>query len=108
MCPLRRQALKGSADPTRCRILVAGDELVELKRRAHEIPDCPGLAGRIQKHNRGKPLILSRDELDWLVAVLDAVLHDPKGYPFVQYDPWKLEYVPGTDERCVTCACMTA
>jgi len=37
------------------------------------------------------------------VAVLDAVLHDPKGYPCVQYDPWKLEYVPRTDERCVTC-----
>lgn len=31
------------------------------------------------------------------------MLHDSKGYPCVEYDPWKLEYVPLTDERCVTC-----
>jgi hypothetical protein len=32
-----------------------------------------------------------------------AVLHDPKGYPCVEYQPWKLEYVPPTDERSVAC-----
>lgn len=88
---------------SRCQILVTGEELIELKRHAHEIPDCPGLARRIQKYDGKKPLIVSRDELDRLVAVLDAVLQDPKGYPCVQYDPWKLECVPDTDERCVTC-----
>jgi len=35
--------------------------------------------------------------------VLDAAIHDPKGYPCVQWKPWKLEYVPTTDERCVAC-----
>jgi hypothetical protein len=86
-----------------CRISVTGAGLVELKRHAHEIPACPGLGRRIQKYSGQKPLVISRDELDWLVAVLDAVLHDPKGYPCVQYDPWKLEYAPRTDERCVIC-----
>lgn len=61
-------------NPNRCSILVKGDELVELKRHAHEIPHCPGLARRMQKCNGNKPFILSRDELDWLVSTLVATL----------------------------------
>ena len=90
-------------DPSQCRIVVRGDELVELKRHAHDIPECPGLERRIQRHNGKGRLVVSEHELGWIVAVLDAVLNDPKGYPCVQYDPWKLEYVPRTDERCMTC-----
>lgn len=86
-----------------CRIVIESSELAELKRHAHEIPGCPGLDRRIQRHGGNKPLAMSLDELDWLVAVLDAVLHDPKGYPCVEHRPWKLEYVPRTDERCVAC-----
>ncbi|MFH1109710.1 MAG: hypothetical protein V1790_11020 [Planctomycetota bacterium] len=86
-----------------CRVSVTGSELVELKRHAHQIPECPGLDRRIQRYNGRGLLLMSCDELDWLVAVLDAVLHDPKGYPCVEYEPWKLEYVQATDERCVTC-----
>ena len=86
-----------------CRISVTGSELVELKRHAHEIPECPGLDRRIQRYNGRGLLPMSCDEFDWLVAVLDAVLHDPKGYPCVEYEPWKLGYVQATDERCVTC-----
>ena len=86
-----------------CRIVIDGPELVELKRHAHQIPECPGLDRRIQRYAGNKALEISRDELDWLVAVLDAVLHDPKGYPCVEHQPWKLEYVPLTDERCVAC-----
>ena len=84
-------------------IAIEGPELVELKRHAHQIPECPGLGRRIQQHDGNKPLVISLDELDWLVAVLDAVLHDAKGYPCVEHQPWKLEYVPRTDERCVVC-----
>ena len=86
-----------------CRISVEGSELVELKRHAHQIPGCLGLDRQIQRYDGNKPLVISPDELDWLVAVLDAVLNDPKGYPCVEYGPWKLEYVPPTDERCVAC-----
>ena len=93
----------GTAAEKTCRIVIEGSELVELKRHAHEIPECPGLDRRIQRYDGNKPLVISLDELDWLVAVLDAVLHYPKGYPCVEHDPWKLEYVPPTDERCVVC-----
>ena len=86
-----------------CRIVVEGSELVELKRHAHQIPECPGLDRRIQRYDGNKPLVMSLDELDWLVAVLDAVLHNAEGYPCVEHQPWKLEYVPHTDERCVVC-----
>ena len=85
------------------RVIVEGSELVELKRYAHQIPECPGLDRRIRRYDGNKPLVISLEELDWLVAVLDAVLHDPRGYPCVEHDPWKLEYVPPTDERCVAC-----
>ena len=85
------------------RLRIEGEELVELKRHAHQIPESPGLDRRIQRYNGDKPFAMSLDELDWLVAVLDAVLQDPKGYPCVEYEPWKLEYVPPTNERCVTC-----
>ena len=92
-----------SAAEKTCRIVVEGSELVELQRHAHQIPECPGLDRRIQRYDGNKPLVMSLDEFDWLVAVLDAVLHDPKGYPCVEYQPWTLEYVPPTDERSVAC-----
>jgi len=64
-----------------CRIVVAGSELVKLKRHAHQIPECPGLDRRIQRYEGKGPPVVSLDELEWLIAVLDAVLNDPKGLP---------------------------
>ena len=84
-------------------VRIEGEELVELKRHAREIPGCPCLDRRIQRYSGNKPFVMSRDELDWLVAVLDVVRQDPKGYACVEYEPWKLEYVPPTDERCAAC-----
>ena len=92
-----------SAAEKTCRIVIEGPELVELKRHAHQIPECPGLDRRIQRYGGNKALEISRDELDWLVAILDAVLHDRKGYPCVEHLHWSLEYIPRTDERCVAC-----
>lgn len=95
--------MKGKDDPSRCSIVVTGEELVELKRHAHQIPECPGLEERIRRYRGRGPLVMSRHELDWMVAVLDAVLHDAKGYPCPEYEPWNLEYVARTDDRCVAC-----
>jgi len=89
--------------PKQYGILIRGDELVELKRHAHQIPECHGLARRIQKYNGKKPFLFTCHEIGWLVAVLDAVLTDPNGYPCIEHDPWKLVYVPTSDERCKTC-----
>jgi hypothetical protein len=85
------------------KILISGAELVELKRHAHDLPKCPGLDRRIQKYQGNKPFALTYDELGWLVSVLDAVLADPKGYPIIDHKQWKLEYVPTSDERSITC-----
>jgi hypothetical protein len=90
-------------DPDHCRIAVTGDELVELKRHAHQIPECPGLDHRIQRHKGKGPLVMSKEELDWVIAVLDAVLSDRKGYSWVEYEPLEIKYVPHTDERRQTC-----
>lgn len=87
----------------KCRIFIPEDELVELKRHAHQIPECPGLEERIQRYNPPDPLVVEYHELEWLIAVLDAVLTDPNGYPCIEFGPWQLEYVPDTDQRCLTC-----
>lgn len=90
-------------DPTRCSIVVTGDELVELHRHARPISECPGLDRRIQRYKGKGPLVMSKEELDWVIAVLDAVLEDPRGYSWVEDDPWKVDYVPHTDKRSQTC-----
>jgi len=61
----------GTATDKTCRIVIDGAELVELKRHAHQIPECPGLDRRIQRYDGNRPLAISLDELDWLVAVLN-------------------------------------
>jgi len=85
------------------KIWISGHELVELKRHAYQIPECPGLDKRLQNYKGDKPFVFTPHELEWLVCVLDAVLKDPKGYPVVEYNPWKLEYVPKTDKRRKIC-----
>jgi predicted Rossmann fold nucleotide-binding protein DprA/Smf involved in DNA uptake len=84
-------------------ITIESAELIELKRHAHQIPECPGLDKRIQKYKGDKPFVCTKHELDWLVAVLDAVLNDPEGYPAIEHDPWRLVYVSKSDERWETC-----
>lgn len=46
---------------------------------AYKIPGCPGLARRLRKYNGEGTFKLSHDNVDWLVAILDAVPHNPKG-----------------------------
>ncbi len=85
------------------KILISGAELVELKRHAHQIPECPGLDKRIQKYEGNSPFALTLHELGWLIAVLDAVINDPNGYPAIEHEPWKLRYVPKSDKRWAIC-----
>ena len=85
------------------KILISGDELMELKRHAHEIRECPGLDKRIQKYKGDKPFTFTLDELDWLVAVLDAVLNNPNGYALIEHNPWKLDYVRCSHPSAIVC-----
>ena len=84
-------------------IMVAGSELVELKRHAYDIPECPGLDKMLQKYQGDKPFPLALYELEWLVVTLEVVINDPNGYAVIEHNPWKLEYVPKTDERYKIC-----
>jgi len=86
-----------------CKILICGDELVELKRHAYQLPECRSVEPKIQRYKGNKPFVFSLDELSWIVAVLEAVLNDPHGYPVIELNPWNMEYVPKTDERYCTC-----
>ena len=90
-------------DNNLCKIVVRGAELVELKRHAHEIPECPVLGPRIQRYQGEKPFTMTFEELGWMVAVLEAVLNDPKGYPCIDHDLYKIDYVSTSDLRCDTC-----
>jgi hypothetical protein len=64
------------------RVKSDGAELVELKRHWHHLPEgCAGMQGKVQKHTGKRPLELTEDEFSWVVAILDAVLQTPKGYP---------------------------
>jgi hypothetical protein len=89
--------------PDPFKIRIEGDELVELKRHADDFSECPGLPRRIQKYRGDKPFVFTLHELEWMVAMLDAILKDPKGYPLVTLNPWNLEYVSKKDPRCKTC-----
>lgn len=90
----------------RIKIRIEGDQLVELKRHAWSIPECPWLDKRIQKYKGDMPFVFTLHELEWMVAVLDAVLKDRKGYPVVSFKPWNLEYVSKKDPRCKTCKAL--
>lgn len=91
------------AAPKYHKITIEGNDLIELKRHAHQIPKCPGLDKRMQKYKGDKPFVFTTHELEWMIAVLDAVLNDPEGYPAIQHNPWKLVYVPKSDKRWEIC-----
>jgi len=90
------------------RVKIEGAELVELKRHWHHLPEeCRGMQGKIQKHAGNRPLELTEEELSWVVAILDAVLQTPKGYPIDSppgmRNPPPLEFVGKEDPRHLTC-----
>ena len=85
------------------KILICGDELVELKNHIHDIPECRSLIPRILKYKGDKPFLFTADELSWVVALLEAVIKDPQGYCIINHETMDLEYVAKTDVRYKTC-----
>ena len=93
------------------RVTIGGAELVELKRHWHHLPEeCVGMQAKVQRHNGTRPLELTEEEFSWVLAILDAVLQTPEGYPLDsppgQQDPAPLEFVNRDDPRCVTCRAL--
>lgn len=57
-------------------ILIAGQELIELKKYTWAMAEAYGLDRKIEKYKGTKPIGLWRWDLDCLEAVLDGVLED--------------------------------
>jgi len=90
------------------RVKIDGAELVELKRHWHHLPEgCGGMQRKVQKHTGKRPLDLTEDDFSWVVAILDAVLQTPEGYPLDgppgMRSPAPLEFVGKDDPRCLAC-----
>ena len=88
------------------RFLIEGLELEQLKRHWHHLPEeCTSLEPKIQRYTGKRPLALAVWELEWVMAILEGVLAEPRGYPLDQPpgtpEPWRLEFVPRDDPRCV-------
>ena len=88
------------------KILFSNDELVELKRHIHDIPECRNLIPMILKYKGDKPFLFTVDELSWVVALLEAVIKDPEGYCIINHETMELECVAKTDVRYKTCRSM--
>jgi len=90
------------------RVKIDGVELVELKRHWHHLPEgCGAMQAKVQKHSGKRPLELTEDEFSWVVAILDAVLQTPEGYPLDsppgKRSPAALEFVGKDDTPRLAC-----
>jgi hypothetical protein len=85
------------------KILICGDELVELKHHINDIPECRWLIPKIHKYKGDKPFAFTENELSWVVAILEAVVKDPQGYCIIDNQNMKIESIPKTDIRYNTC-----
>ncbi len=70
----------GSRDK-RYPILIAGLELVELKKFTYLMVEAFGLDRRIENYQGRRPIGFYRWDLDCLVDVTESVLADTKEYP---------------------------
>jgi hypothetical protein len=62
-------------------MLIAGEELTELKRHTWQMGEAYGLVSRIERYQGKRPIGLWRWDMECLIDVLDLVLHDPREYP---------------------------
>jgi hypothetical protein len=62
-------------------ILIAGQELEELKRHTHLMAESYGLDSRIEKYQGKRPIGLYRWDLECLQDVVKMALDDEREYP---------------------------
>ncbi|MBA7630954.1 hypothetical protein ES703_38481 [subsurface metagenome] len=70
----------GSRDE-KLHILIAGDELRELKRHSGSMVEAFGLDRRIERYQGKRPIGLYRWDLDCLIDVIYLALDDNDEYP---------------------------
>ncbi len=65
----------------RHRLLIAGDQLRELKRHTGDMAEAFGLDRKIEKYQGTRPITLYRWDLDCLRDVISLALDDKRDYP---------------------------
>jgi hypothetical protein len=73
--------LKPGSRDIRHKVLIDGDELVELKRHTLDFPETFGLGRKIEKYKGTRPLTLYRWDLEALMDLIDYTLPDEREYP---------------------------
>ena len=63
------------------KILITGQELIELKKVAESICEAFGLERRIEKYQGKRPIGFYRWDMDGLEDSIAYALEDPKEYP---------------------------
>ena len=73
--------IKPSSGDKKAPILIAGEELSELKRMTWQMADAFGLDSRINKYQGKRAIALHSWDLECLLAVIDNALNDSNEYP---------------------------
>ena len=73
--------MKPGSKDKRVSLLIAGDELTELKRLTWLMSESFGLDTRIENYQGKRPIGLYSWDFECLLAVIDHALNDDKEYP---------------------------
>ena len=77
----RSDTMKPGSKDKRVSLLIAGDELTELKRLTWLMSESFGLDTRIENYHGKRPIGLYRWDFECLLAAIDYALKDDKEYP---------------------------
>jgi hypothetical protein len=73
--------MKPGSKDKRVSLLIAGDELMELKRLTWLMSESFGLDTRIENYQGKRPIGLYSWDFEYLLATIDHALKDDKEYP---------------------------
>ncbi len=73
--------MKPGSKDRKVSVLIAGEELTELKRMAWMMSESFGLDTRIENYAGKRPIGLHRWDLECLLSVIDHALKDSKEFP---------------------------
>ena len=77
----RSDTMKPGSKDKRVSLLIAGDELTELKRLTWLMSESFGLGTRIENYNGKRPIGLYSWDFECLLAIVDHALKDDKEHP---------------------------
>jgi hypothetical protein len=73
--------MKPGPNDHRHKVLIQGEELLELKRHTYAMTEAFGLDTKIENYKGTRPITLYRWDLECLLDVIDVALQDTEDYP---------------------------